>query len=112
LEKADISIDAKIKDLSEDELNKIRSILDEQGDIEGDLQKARSDGHQAFDGHRLLSRTASSPQFAGSRTANQLPTPEREKVRAKRRLRRRRHQARSSYQFGSGQNLRFSPPTT
>lgn len=39
LEQADISIDAKIKDLNEDELNKIRTIIDEQGDVEGDLRK-------------------------------------------------------------------------
>ncbi|MEO6049733.1 MAG: 30S ribosomal protein S13 [Pyrinomonadaceae bacterium] len=39
LGKAGIGIDAKIKDLSEDELNKIRTILDAEGDIEGDLRK-------------------------------------------------------------------------
>jgi small subunit ribosomal protein S13 len=39
LGQAGISIDAKIKDLSEDELNKIRTILDTEGDIEGDLRK-------------------------------------------------------------------------
>ena len=39
LEQADISIDAKIKDLNEDELTKIRAILDQQGNIEGDLRK-------------------------------------------------------------------------
>ncbi len=39
LENADVSIDAKIKDLSEDELNKIRTVIDEQGDVEGDLRK-------------------------------------------------------------------------
>ena len=39
LEKADISIDSKIKDLSEDELTKIRTLIDEQGDVEGDLRK-------------------------------------------------------------------------
>jgi small subunit ribosomal protein S13 len=39
LQEADISIDAKIKDLSEDELTRIRTILDAQGDIEGDLRK-------------------------------------------------------------------------
>ena len=39
LTEADISIDAKIKDLSEDELTRIRTILDTQGDIEGDLRK-------------------------------------------------------------------------
>jgi small subunit ribosomal protein S13 len=39
LEQADVSIDSKIKDLNEDELNKIRTIIDEQGDVEGDLRK-------------------------------------------------------------------------
>ncbi len=39
LDKAGISIDAKIRDLSEDELNKIRTLLDEGGNIEGDLRK-------------------------------------------------------------------------
>ena len=39
LNEAGISLDAKIRDLSEDELNKIRTILDTQGDIEGDLRK-------------------------------------------------------------------------
>lgn len=39
LEEAGISNDVKIKDLSEDELNKIRAILDAQGEIEGDLRK-------------------------------------------------------------------------
>lgn len=39
LDEANISIHTKIKDLNEDELNKIRAILDAQGDIEGDLRK-------------------------------------------------------------------------
>ena len=39
LGEADVSIDSKIKDLSEDELTRIRTILDTQGDIEGDLRK-------------------------------------------------------------------------
>ena len=39
LKDADVSADAKIRDLSEDELNKIRAILDQQGEIEGDLRK-------------------------------------------------------------------------
>ncbi len=38
LEEAGVAIDAKIRDLS-DELNKIRAILDAQGEIEGDLRK-------------------------------------------------------------------------
>ncbi len=39
LEKAGVSVDTKIRELNEDELNKIRSILDTEGDIEGDLRK-------------------------------------------------------------------------
>ncbi len=39
LDKAGIGIDVKIKDLSEDELTKIRTILDTDGNIEGDLRK-------------------------------------------------------------------------
>src|SRR5215204_3003092 len=39
LETADVSIDSKIKDLNEDDLNKIRTIIDEQGEVEGDLRK-------------------------------------------------------------------------
>ena len=39
LEEAQINIDSKIKDLSEDELGRIRAILDAQGEVEGDLRK-------------------------------------------------------------------------
>lgn len=39
LGKADIGVDVKIRDLTEDELNKIRTILDQDGEIEGDLRK-------------------------------------------------------------------------
>ncbi|HQU93890.1 MAG TPA: 30S ribosomal protein S13 [Pyrinomonadaceae bacterium] len=39
LSKAGVDGGAKIRDLSEDELNKIRTVLDTAGDIEGDLRK-------------------------------------------------------------------------
>lgn len=39
LDEAGIGLDAKIRDLSEDELNKIRAILEQEGNIEGDLRK-------------------------------------------------------------------------
>jgi len=39
LEQAGIDINQRIKDLSEDQLNQIRTILDTEGDIEGDLRK-------------------------------------------------------------------------
>jgi small subunit ribosomal protein S13 len=39
LTEAKVDIDKKIRDLSEDELNRIRTIVDQQGGIEGDLRK-------------------------------------------------------------------------
>jgi small subunit ribosomal protein S13 len=39
LEQAGIDINQRIKDLDEDQLNQIRTILDTEGDIEGDLRK-------------------------------------------------------------------------
>lgn len=39
LTEADISIDSKIKNLSEEELTRIRAIIEQQGDVEGDLRK-------------------------------------------------------------------------
>lgn len=39
LGRAGVDIHAKVKDISEDDLNKIRAILDQEGDIEGDLRK-------------------------------------------------------------------------
>ncbi len=39
LKEAQVSVDTRIKDLSEDELLRIRSIIDGQGEIEGDLRK-------------------------------------------------------------------------
>jgi small subunit ribosomal protein S13 len=39
LEEAQIDINTRIKALSEEELNRLRAILDAQGEIEGDLRK-------------------------------------------------------------------------
>jgi small subunit ribosomal protein S13 len=39
LTEAQVSVDTRIRDLSEDELARIRTILDTQGDVEGDLRK-------------------------------------------------------------------------
>ena len=39
LKEAQVKVDTRVKDLSEDELGRIRSILDTQGEIEGDLRK-------------------------------------------------------------------------
>jgi small subunit ribosomal protein S13 len=39
LKEAQVSVDTRVKDLNEDELGRIRSIIDTQGEIEGDLRK-------------------------------------------------------------------------
>ncbi|HEY3024613.1 MAG TPA: 30S ribosomal protein S13 [Pyrinomonadaceae bacterium] len=39
LNQAQVSIDTRIKDLNEDELSRIRAVLEAQGEIEGDLRK-------------------------------------------------------------------------
>ncbi len=39
LKEADVSVDTRVRDLSEDELSRIRSVLETQGDVEGDLRK-------------------------------------------------------------------------
>jgi len=39
LKEASVSLDTRIKDLNEDELSRIRAILEAQGEIEGDLRK-------------------------------------------------------------------------
>ncbi|NNE66099.1 MAG: 30S ribosomal protein S13 [Pyrinomonadaceae bacterium] len=41
LKQADVDVNAKIKDLDEDQLNRIRSVIAEQGGVEGDLRKQR-----------------------------------------------------------------------
>jgi small subunit ribosomal protein S13 len=39
LKEAGVNLDTRVRDLSEDELSRIRSILEVQGEIEGDLRK-------------------------------------------------------------------------
>lgn len=39
LQEAQINLDTRVRDLSEEELGRIRSILDREGEIEGDLRK-------------------------------------------------------------------------
>jgi small subunit ribosomal protein S13 len=39
LNEAQISVETKVRDLSEDQLTAIRTIIDQQGEVEGDLRK-------------------------------------------------------------------------
>ena len=39
LNEANVDINTKVRDLTEDELNRIRTVIDQQGEVEGDLRK-------------------------------------------------------------------------
>ena len=39
LDQANVDVNTKIRDLTEDELNRIRTVIDQQGEVEGDLRK-------------------------------------------------------------------------
>ncbi|MFN2454010.1 MAG: 30S ribosomal protein S13 [Pyrinomonadaceae bacterium] len=39
LQEAQVNIDSRVRDLNEDELARIRSVIDTQGEVEGDLRK-------------------------------------------------------------------------
>src|SRR3954447_10159836 len=39
LKAANVNVDTRVRDLNEDELGRIRGVLESQGDIEGDLRK-------------------------------------------------------------------------
>ncbi len=39
LKEAGVNVDTRVKDLNEDELSRIRAVLEAQGEIEGDLRK-------------------------------------------------------------------------
>jgi small subunit ribosomal protein S13 len=39
LGEANVDVNTKIRDLTEDELNRIRTVIDQQGEVEGDLRK-------------------------------------------------------------------------
>src|ERR1700687_4282638 len=39
LKEAQVGLDTRVKDLSEDDLGRIRAVIEEQGEIEGDLRK-------------------------------------------------------------------------
>jgi hypothetical protein len=74
LDEAKVDPMKKVQDLSEEEVNRIRTVIEAQGMVEGDLRKRSAQGsfdeHQAAHRNRLLSRLPSPPQPAGSWTAD------------------------------------------
>jgi small subunit ribosomal protein S13 len=65
LTEAQVSVDARIRDLSEDDLGRIRTIIDNQGEVEGDLRK-----RVQMDIKRLMDIGA----YRGLRHRRSLPT--------------------------------------
>ena len=39
LDQANVDVNTRVRDLTEDELNRIRTVIDQQGEVEGDLRK-------------------------------------------------------------------------
>lgn len=64
LDQAEISFDTKVKDLTEEQVNKIRRIVQGEGEIEGDLRKRLS-----LDVKRLMEIGC----YRGSRHKRRLP---------------------------------------
>ena len=70
LETANVDPFKKVQDLGEDEVNRIRQVIENEGEIEGDLRKDVSHAHQAPDRHSVLPWPAPPPQPAHSRPAH------------------------------------------
>ena len=69
--------DRRVNQLSDEEILRIRELIDREYRVEGDLRREVCDEHQAADGPGLLSRPAASPWPAGARSADphQRPHP-------------------------------------
>ena len=74
-ERTGISPDTRVRDLTDDEVNRLREIIDKEMRVEGDLRREISHEYQAPDRYRLLSRSASPPRHAGSRSAHAHQCP-------------------------------------
>ena len=68
LGKAGIDGAVRVKDLSEDQIVKIREIIDQDYQVEGDLRKTFSMNIKRSDRHRHVSRASPSQGPAGSRS--------------------------------------------
>jgi len=70
LDQAKVEPMKKVQDLGEDEVNRIRQVIESEGLVEGDLRKEVS-----MNINRLLSRISSSPESPGKRTAYAYQCP-------------------------------------
>ena len=63
---ANVNPDTRVRDLTDEEVGKIRAIIDEHYMVEGDLQKRDRSEHQETAGNRMLQRYPSQKRPAGS----------------------------------------------
>ena len=66
-----VSPDTYVRDLTEDEVSKLRDAIDQTLTVEGDLRREQLAGHQAPAGDRLLSRSAPPARPAGARAEDE-----------------------------------------
>ena len=72
----------RFRNLGEDEVNRIRQVIEDEGNVEGDLRQGTSRCGQAPDRHSELSRHAPPAGSSGQRPAHP-PTPALAKARAR-----------------------------
>ena len=72
---AEIHPDTRVRNLTDDEVARLRGFIDANVQVEGDLRRKCPSGHQAQDGDRLLSGAAAPPRAPGARAAGPTPTP-------------------------------------
>ena len=89
-EKAKVDATKKIKDLTEDEVTRLRAAIEAEGRVEGDLRKEMQMNIRRLDRNSVLSRVAASPESSRARPANASPTRAPARVRARAPWRRRR----------------------
>ena len=77
--KANVEPQRRAKELTDDDISRLATILDREYTVEGPLAPANSAKHRAAQGHRQLSRDAPPPRVAGARPADpdQRPHPQR-----------------------------------
>ena len=71
LAQTNINPDTRVRDLTEEQVNRLRELIDRRYKVEGDLRRETGAEHQAPHRDRLVPRPAPSAQPAGPRPANQ-----------------------------------------
>ncbi len=65
-----INPQAKARELTDDDIQRINHLLDNEYVVEGKLRRSDADQHSAFARHSVLSRNSASSRVAGSRPAD------------------------------------------